>query len=82
MFIPPSLKNKVYTGISYRDNLRVKLIEYIQIHPVEGFSYEERELERAAEIALKIEDELNKFYSNRLSEYQSRARTLLFNMRD
>ena len=59
----------MFTGTQYRDNVRIKIIEYLQVHPIEGFFYEENELERAAEISLEIENELNNICKTSLSEY-------------
>eukprot|EP00347_Sterkiella_histriomuscorum_P019547 403341216 len=77
-FIPPGMK--VNTGTQYRDSLRINFIKYMQI-PEEGVEYEEIVLTRAAQLGLQIEDELYKSFP-RLAEYQNKARSLMFNLKD
>lgn len=53
----------------------------MQIPEEEGIEYEEIVLTRAAELGLKIEDELFKQFP-RLTDYQNKARSLMFNLKD
>lgn len=79
LYIPPGMK--VNTGTSYRDNLRLNFIRSMQMPPEDSVVYEEIVLARAAELGLRIEDELFRQYP-RISEYQSKARALVFNLKD